>query len=162
MLDWRIRAGRDFDWPQLQVLAEGAVEEAISREGSMTLRRPGMPLPEDLWPPRSGYVAFRPVDGGLVGFVAVQFFEPTPHHSGRHADISLIVVAAEARGQGIGTALLQYAVEGAKRWGAATVKLDVDEGNLAARKLYERAGFATISRLMGLQLLEPQQEPRTR
>lgn len=52
-----------------------------------------------------------------------------------------LVVAPEARGAGVGTALLEaFASEGKLR-GYGVIRLDVAAGNLGARRLYERNGF---------------------
>ncbi|MBD8891496.1 GNAT family N-acetyltransferase [Roseibium litorale] len=52
-----------------------------------------------------------------------------------------IFVAAEARGQGVGTALLKAVEAEARARGQARVRLDVIDTNPRARALYERAGF---------------------
>ena len=54
-----------------------------------------------------------------------------------------IAVAPEARGQGIGTALLRALVEQAGRDGFAALSLSVEEDNAAAR-LYAREGFERV------------------
>lgn len=55
-----------------------------------------------------------------------------------------IFVAANARGQGVGTALLDAVIaEGARR-GFASVRLDVIDSNPRARALYERYGFKPV------------------
>jgi len=55
-----------------------------------------------------------------------------------------IFVAASARGQGVGTALLDAVVaEGGKR-GYTSVRLDVIDSNPRARALYERHGFKPV------------------
>jgi GNAT superfamily N-acetyltransferase len=145
-----------LDWVQLQPFAQRVVTEAILHEGSMSLRDPDAPLPEDLWPPRTGLVAYRRADGRLLGFVALQFFEPSPQHRGKYMDIPLIAVELDARGRGIARGLLRAGMDWAAHWGAAVVHLTVSEGNIAARRLYESAGFSTIDRMMGIRM-----EPRT-
>jgi RimJ/RimL family protein N-acetyltransferase len=58
-----------------------------------------------------------------------------------------MALAPHARGQGTGTALLAAAVEWATaREGVHKVELEVWPHNMAARALYERAGFATEGR----------------
>lgn len=52
-----------------------------------------------------------------------------------------ICVHPEARGQGVGTALLDAIAGEARRRGLSEVRLDVIDSNPRARALYERAGF---------------------
>lgn len=52
-----------------------------------------------------------------------------------------IFVAPEARGQGVGSALLHAIMEEARTRGYASVRLDVIDTNPRARALYERHGF---------------------
>jgi ribosomal protein S18 acetylase RimI-like enzyme len=58
-----------------------------------------------------------------------------------------IAVAANMRGQGIGQRLLGMADEVAKLAGQTTIGLNVDDGNPAARALYERVGFQPVGDL---------------
>lgn len=55
-----------------------------------------------------------------------------------------IFVAAEARGQGIGTTLLSAIKAEAQRRGMAEVQLDVIDTNPRAQALYEREGFTPV------------------
>ncbi len=55
-----------------------------------------------------------------------------------------IFVAAEARGQGIGTTLLSAIKAEAQRRGMAEVQLDVIDTNPRAQALYEREGFKPV------------------
>lgn len=52
-----------------------------------------------------------------------------------------ICVAPEARGRGIGTALIEAICEEARACGYDRVRLDVVNENIRARALYERRGF---------------------
>jgi ribosomal protein S18 acetylase RimI-like enzyme len=56
-----------------------------------------------------------------------------------------ICVSREARGRGIGTALVQALCDEARRRGHAEVRLDVIDTNWRARALYERLGFAATA-----------------
>ena len=70
------------------------------------------------------------------------------------ADVLLmdgICVASEARGMGLGTALLQAVKDEAIAQGLRSVRLDVIDSNPRARALYERQGFVPI----GTQALGP-------
>ncbi|MEM7774744.1 MAG: GNAT family N-acetyltransferase [Pseudomonadota bacterium] len=53
-----------------------------------------------------------------------------------------LAVAADARGQGLGTGLLKATEAHAARLGKVSVGLDVVDTNPRARQLYERVGFA--------------------
>ena len=56
-----------------------------------------------------------------------------------------IAVAPQARGLGIGTALLEAVEDRARSRGVARVRLDVVDTNPRARALYERQGYVAVS-----------------
>jgi ribosomal protein S18 acetylase RimI-like enzyme len=62
------------------------------------------------------------------------------------AGITAIDVAPEHRRQGLGTTLTAVLAAEAARRGAVQVFLQVEEGNIAARALYERCGFTAVHR----------------
>jgi RimJ/RimL family protein N-acetyltransferase len=77
-------------------------------------------------------------DGRLVGRLSVG---RDPHPASSHvADVGLMV-AADARRQGVGTALMDAAVEWAREAGVRKLELHVFPWNEAAISLYERFGF---------------------
>ena len=80
----------------------------------------------------------------LVGVVAcVQQARPKMRHK---ASIFGMYVAPEARGRGIGRALIDRAIAEARRWpGVDRVVLDVVERATAARALYRAAGFQAFA-----------------
>jgi ribosomal protein S18 acetylase RimI-like enzyme len=53
-----------------------------------------------------------------------------------------LYVTEEARGSGLGRALVEGAIERAAARGCQRIELDVDDENAPARALYERLGFA--------------------
>ncbi|PUB15481.1 GNAT family N-acetyltransferase [Yoonia sediminilitoris] len=62
-----------------------------------------------------------------------------------------LFVAADARGKGVGTALLQELYAEARRRGYTQVRLDVVDTNKRARALYEQEGFEAIgTRKLGI------------
>lgn len=61
------------------------------------------------------------------------------------AELLLLAVTPDARGHGIGTALIEHSARAAAARGAARLLLEVRESN-AAVGLYRRAGFAEIGR----------------
>lgn len=80
------------------------------------------------------------LDGAVVGYVRLGL--ATPLASNAHVrQIRGLAVADEARGAGVGRALLRAAVAEARRQGARRLSLRVLGHNTAARKLYESEGF---------------------
>ena len=67
----------------------------------------------------------------------VDYFNLNPH-----AHLSVLAVAADAEGQGVGTALLDKSVEWAKGRGSDRLTLSALVTNARARALYERKGFS--------------------
>jgi GNAT superfamily N-acetyltransferase len=57
-----------------------------------------------------------------------------------------VYVDEAARGSGLGRALVEAACERARARGCKRIELDVDEGNAAARALYESLGFSSGKR----------------
>lgn len=76
--------------------------------------------------------------GCVVGYAALWF-------AADEAELGDLAVLPEARGHGLGRRLLDGALVEAARRGASKVYLEVRESNVAARRLYERAGFATAA-----------------
>lgn len=62
------------------------------------------------------------------------------------AHITNIAVAPQHRRQGIAQLLVQHVVNMALAMGVEKITLEVREGNLSARRLYEKVGFAEAGR----------------
>ena len=60
-----------------------------------------------------------------------------------------LYVSDEARGQGVGRALVQGVIELAKERGCRRIELDTNESNEAALALYESLGFSAIDTRYG-------------
>ncbi|HEY2209711.1 MAG TPA: GNAT family protein [Gaiellaceae bacterium] len=89
------------------------------------------------YPHAAVFVAERD-DGTIVGRLSIG---RDPHPASTHvADVGLMV-AADARRQGVGTAMLEAAVGWAREAGVRKVELHVFPWNEAAIKLYEAFGF---------------------
>jgi streptothricin acetyltransferase len=80
-------------------------------------------------------VFFAYVDDELAGQIRVW------KHWNAYAYIDDIAVDAKYRGQGIGRALIERAIEWAKAKGFPGLMLETQNNNVAACKLYERCGF---------------------
>ena len=83
------------------------------------------------------------LDGRLVGAVAVALHgSPFAEQAGPgDAVIRMLVTAADARGSGAGTALVQACLEAAWTAGCSVVRLSTEPTMDAAHRIYERAGF---------------------
>jgi ribosomal protein S18 acetylase RimI-like enzyme len=84
------------------------------------------------------FIARDVLTGEIVGTLTLALFRiPT----GLRAWIEDVVVDEQARGQGVGAALSEAAVERARRAGARTVDLTSRPSREAANRLYKRIGF---------------------
>lgn len=90
--------------------------------------------------PASGWqVHVAEVDGAVVGFIAIRLDRET-----RVGELGLNAVHPAHAGQGIGTAMYDFALSRMKDAGmrAATVSTGGDPSHAPARRAYEKAGFA--------------------
>lgn len=78
------------------------------------------------------------VDGRIIGTLTLVVF-PIP--TGVRAWIEDVVVDASARGQGVGSALTQHAINVARTVEARTVDLTSRPSRDAANAMYEKLGF---------------------
>ena len=99
---------------------------------------------------RDGDFGLVAVDGdALLGAIWARVLPATaPGYGYVAADVPELSMGVRAarRGEGIGSALLAGCVEQAQDLGRRAVSLSVEDGNLAARTLYERNGFVVVGR----------------
>jgi len=93
--------------------------------------------------PEARIVAER--DGAIVGSVllypaAADVYETGSANAG-WPEVRLLAVAPAARGQGVGSALLQECIRRARSAGATTLGLHTEDIMAVAQRMYERAGF---------------------
>ena len=114
-------------------------------------RQPYAPFFNERYGPRDHLVAA--LDGTVVGYARLAL----PSSLACHAHVRQIqgfVVAEEARGAGVGRALLRAVRDEARRRGARRLTLRVLGHNTPARKLYESEGFVVEGILPGEFLLD--------
>ena len=89
-------------------------------------------------------------EGTIVGNCGLHPLTLAPQVRRRHVASIGIAVAAEAQGQGIGSALMQAMCDYADRWlGLLRLELTVYVDNARAIALYRRFGFETEGRMRG-------------
>lgn len=74
------------------------------------------------------------------GFAQLRF-RPWVYSAGLHSYLEELYVVPDLRGNGLGRALLDAALETARGEGAEHMELGTSEDDVAARGLYESAGF---------------------
>ena len=88
------------------------------------------------------------IDGKPAGFMLTLDSLPDEVTGDDQAFVVYMAVERDARGAGVGSALLERAEDEARKRGAPYMALMVTEENAAARALYERAGYRTERRLL--------------
>lgn len=81
------------------------------------------------------------VDDQPVGCMQIAYRLST-WHAQPYAYIEDFYLAPSVRGRGVGTKLLDYALQRAEGQGSDRIMLDVRRGNTAAQRLYARFGFS--------------------
>ncbi len=89
-------------------------------------------------------------NGGVIGTVSLA--TATAPNQPHRADVQKMIVAARARGKGVGAALLAAVEAEAQAVGRTTLVLDTITGSTAAR-LYARGGWAEIGTIPAYALM---------
>ena len=87
--------------------------------------------------PRRSYVVGEQ-GGAVVGYAGVD-------RGGEVADVMTIAVAPAAQGQGLGSLLMDWLIDAARRGGAEHLMLEVRADNVAAQRLYSKTGFVMLT-----------------
>jgi GNAT superfamily N-acetyltransferase len=80
-------------------------------------------------------------DGKLLGTCTLNLIEHLAHNFARSAVLEDVVVDADARGLGVGRALMGKAVERARSWGCYKLALSSNQSREAAHRFYAELGF---------------------
>lgn len=103
--------------------------------------------------PALGALLFAEVDSACVGYLILGWCFSI-EQGGRHVLVDELYLAPEARGRGLGTAMLAAACDWARGQGAAVARLEVNHHNPRARTLYLRNGFRDDQRDILTRVLE--------
>jgi GNAT superfamily N-acetyltransferase len=87
------------------------------------------------------YLAVLVRDGTPVGTLQLTFVPGLARGGALRAQIEAVRVHSSTRGRGLGELFLQWAVDEARRRGAALVQLTTDRARTDAHRFYERLGF---------------------
>ncbi|TAK71323.1 MAG: ribosomal-protein-alanine N-acetyltransferase [Actinomycetota bacterium] len=99
--------------------------------------------PEQFWGelarvPHTRWYVVAEDPGGLLGYAGLYAVAP-------QADVQTLAVAPRGRGRGVGAALLDALIATALARGCTEMLLEVRADNVAAQRLYDRAGFVRIA-----------------
>lgn len=104
------------------------------------------PWPYDAFERFLGEPGFLVADDGqhVVGYVVA---DRVPNHGEALGHVKDLAVHPQRRGEGVGGLLLSTAIERVRATGVVSVKLEVREGNDAARSLYRSFDFQPLRRV---------------
>lgn len=77
----------------------------------------------------------------LVATFQLSFIPGMSRGGALRAQIESVRVAESLRGSGVGSLMIQWAIEEAKRRGCAMVQLSTDKSRVDAHRFYEKLGF---------------------
>jgi ribosomal protein S18 acetylase RimI-like enzyme len=129
---------------QIEIVTEASEElyDAFQRLVPQLTHNNPPPSPDDLAAlvrdAASTLMVARDGSGKIVGALTLSVYRvPT----GIRSIIEDVIVDGSARGQGIGEALMKYAIDLARQKGAKNISLTSNPLRLAANRLYLRVGF---------------------
>jgi GNAT superfamily N-acetyltransferase len=91
--------------------------------------------------PAQTLVAVEGPDGAVVGTMQLTLIPGLSRGGATRMHVEAVRIAETQRGIGLGTSMLEWAVEYARASGAALVQLTSDARRTDARRFYERLGF---------------------
>lgn len=142
---YTIRAACSADAKALAALLQQLGEDEPQADAALLALRLAE-LPKD----RLVLVAER--DGRLLGTCTLILIEHLAHNFARSAILEDVVVDGEARGLGIGQALMQRVAEHAHAWGCYKLALSSSQNREAAHRFYASLGFQLHGVSLALQL----------
>ncbi|NDL59403.1 GNAT family N-acetyltransferase [Phytoactinopolyspora mesophila] len=87
------------------------------------------------------FLAVAERDGEVVGTFQLTFISGLSRQGATRAQLEAVRVHSSARGSGLGRQLISWAIDEARRRGAALVQLTSDASRSDAHRFYERLGF---------------------
>jgi GNAT superfamily N-acetyltransferase len=90
--------------------------------------------------------------GEIAGTMQLSFLPGLARRGALRAQIEAVRVAESCQGAGLGTAMMSWAIDEARRRGCALVQLTSDKSRLDAHRFYQRLGFVASHEGMKLAL----------
>jgi len=142
--DLHIRDFSEEDWPQVWPIVQSIVlaQDTFTYDPAMTAE-----AGHGIWIAPPGRTVVAVAGTQILGSAKMG---PNRAGPGAHVATASFMVAAGARGRGVGTALLVDALAWAREQGYAGMQFNaVAASNGAAIRLYERHGFAIVGTVPG-------------
>ncbi len=137
-MNLRLDTARDADLPQLIELLGFLFAQEVEFTPNQAKQERALRM--ILADPEVGRIYVARDEGRVLGMVSVLESISTAE-GGRAGLLEDMVVRPEARGQGVGTALLEHAIDESRAAGLLRLTLLTDSDNERARGLYAEAGF---------------------
>lgn len=141
----QIRGFIEADWPGVWPIVRDVVrsEETFPYDPLMTAQQA-----HDVWVETAPGLTVVAAEGDRVlGTAKMGTNRPGP---GSHVSTASFMVAADARGRGVGSALCRFALDWAQECGYAGMQFNaVVESNHPAVELYKRHGFSVVGTVPG-------------
>ena len=141
----QIREFADADWPQVWPIIQDVIRarDTYAYDPDMTQEQA-----RSIWlEPPPGHTVVAVDDGRVLGTAKMGPNRPGP---GSHVSTASFMVAARARGKGVGTALCRYALDWARSNGYAGMQFNaVTDANRSAIEIYQRLGFTIVGTVPG-------------
>jgi GNAT superfamily N-acetyltransferase len=90
--------------------------------------------------------------GEIAGTLQLSFLPGLARRGALRAQIEAVRVSESCQGSGLGTAMMRWAIDEARRRGCALVQLTTDKSRLDAHRFYQRLGFVPSHEGMKLAL----------
>jgi GNAT superfamily N-acetyltransferase len=90
--------------------------------------------------------------GQIVGTMQLSFLPGLARRGALRAQLEAVRVAESSRRSGLGAAMMEWAIEEARRRGCAVVQLTSDKARTEAHRFYRRLGFVSSHEGMKLKL----------
>lgn len=137
------RARREDVAAILELLVDDDKATHLERGAAVTDLAPYVEAFDDIDREPDGGLFVAEVDGVVVGTFQLLVLRHLANRGARVAQVESVHVRSSLRGRGIGTAMMRFAVDEARRRGCRRVQLTSNKKRTEAHRFYGRLGFTT-------------------